>query len=65
MNYQQLLEVYFGKDQNKKEMQNCITELRKINRKNNATYDDTEKVYNRKMNESNNIFMDVFTSLDD
>ena len=49
MDYQQLLEVYFGKDQNKKEMQNCITELRKINRKNNATYDDIEKVYNRRM----------------
>ena len=33
--------------------------------RNNSTYDDIEKVYNRKMNESNNIFMDVFTSLDD
>ena len=65
MNYQQLLEVYFGKDQNKKEMQNCITELRKNDRKNNVTYDDVERVYNRKMNESNTIFMDVFTSLDD
>ena len=65
MNYQQLLEVYFGKDQNKKEMQNSITELRKNDRKNNATCDDIEKVYNRKMNESNTIFMDVFTSLDD
>ena len=31
----------------------------------NSTYDDIERVYNRKMNESNNIFMDVFTSLDD
>ena len=31
----------------------------------NSTYDDVERVYNRKMNESNTIFMDVFTSLDD
>ena len=30
-----------------------------------TTYDDVERVYNRKMNESNTIFMDVFTSLDD
>ena len=38
MDYQQLLEVYFGENQNIKEMQNCITELRKIVRKNNNKF---------------------------
>ena len=43
MDYQQLLEVYFGENQNIKEMQNCITELRKIVRKNNNKFIGIQK----------------------